>query len=88
MASDAATMLAAEGTVIDGGKLSPWLAVHVAMTKAMLGLSHRLRLSPQSRSPTNPKRLQAVSVYDRMRLESGNKTLPSVRTDWDGWKEK
>ena len=89
MASDAATMLASEGTVIDG-KPSPWLAVHAAMTKAMLGLSHRLRLSPQGRSPTNPKRVPSVSVYDRMALERGDAPLPPPRPRprWEGWEEK
>jgi phage terminase small subunit len=65
----ASAHLEAEGHVIDG-KPSPWLAVLAQSLKAMSTLSHRLRLSPQGRSPTNPKRPQAgVSYYDRMRLE-------------------
>ena len=68
MAGDAATMLATEGTVIDG-KPSPWLAVHVQMTKAMQGLSHRLRLSPQGRNPTNPQRQKPLSYFERERVE-------------------
>jgi hypothetical protein len=86
MASDAATMLASEGTVIDG-KPSPWLAVHVQMTKAMQGLSHRLRLSPQGRSPTNPKRPQATSYYERMRLADGGVEVPRTGP-WDDWGDK
>jgi hypothetical protein len=71
MASEAAARLADEGPVGGDGKPSAWLAVHVSMTKAMQGLSHRLRLSPQGRSPSNPTRPAApVSYYDRMRMEA------------------
>jgi hypothetical protein len=42
-------------------------------TKAMVALSLRLRLSPQSRAPNNPTRPQAVqrptSYYDRAHLD-------------------
>jgi phage terminase small subunit len=64
----ASAHLEAEGHVIDG-KPSPWLAVLAQSLKAMSTLSHRLRLSPQGRSPTNPKRTPSVSYYDRARLE-------------------
>jgi hypothetical protein len=64
----ASAHLEAEGHVVDG-KPSPWLAVLAQALKGMSTLSHRLRLSPQGRSPTNPKRPQAVSYYDRVRLE-------------------
>ena len=64
----ASAHLEAEGHVIDG-KPSPWLAVLAQALKGMATLSHRLRLSPQGRSPTNPKRPPSVSYYDRMRLE-------------------
>jgi phage terminase small subunit len=89
MAGDAATMLTTEGTVIDG-KPSPWLSVHAGMVKAMLGLSHRLRLSPQGRSPTNPSRpVQAVSYYDRVRLEEHSaEPLPPLDRGWPGWENK
>ena len=44
-------------------------------TKAMVALSMRLRLSPQSRQPNNPSRPSrpepATSYYDRMALEEG-----------------
>jgi phage terminase small subunit len=85
MAADAATMLASEGTVIDN-KPSPWLAVHVAMTKALVALAHRLRLSPQGRSPTNPKRPQAASYYDRVQMEQHDDWNTATRADdHDRW---
>src|SRR6185369_2262636 len=67
----ASARLEAEGHVIDG-KPSPWLAVLAQSLKAMSTLSHRLRLSPQGRSPTNPKQTPSVSYYDRARLEGKN----------------
>jgi Phage terminase, small subunit len=61
--------LEAEGDVIDG-KPSAWLAVWAQAHKSMLAFSHRLRLSPQGRSPTNPARPERpLSAYDRMDLE-------------------
>ncbi len=66
----AATELA-RAPVIDGD-VSPWLRVHSAAIKNMLGLSMRLRLSPQARAPNNPTRkaaTSAVSYYERMNLE-------------------
>jgi phage terminase small subunit len=44
-------------------------------TKAMVSLSMRLRLSPQSRAPNNPSRPgskleRPLSVYERMSLEA------------------
>jgi len=89
MAADAATMLATEGTVING-KPSAWLTVHAQMTKAMLGLSHRLRLSPQGRSPTNPKRSAGVSYYDRVQLEQQSddwNTATRTADDRDRWNQ-
>ena len=56
----ASAHLEAEGHVIDG-KPSPWLAVLAQSLKAMSTLSHRLRLSPQGRTPTNPKRPPVAS---------------------------
>jgi hypothetical protein len=46
-------------------------------TKAMVALSMRLRLSPQSRAPNNPSRPggkpeRELSVYERMALEAGD----------------
>jgi hypothetical protein len=47
--------------------------------KALLGLSQRLRLSPQSRAPNNPTRPgskseRRLSVYERMALEGEDGT--------------
>jgi hypothetical protein len=84
MAGDAATELSANGPVTADGKPSPWVSVHAQMVKAMIGLAHRLKLSPQSRSPTNPLRQRPLSYYDRMALERSAAPLPSV----DDWKEK
>ena len=67
MERTASAHLEAEGHVIDG-RPSPWLAVLAQALKGMATLSHRLRLSPQGRSPTNPKRPPSVSYYDRARL--------------------
>jgi hypothetical protein len=86
----AATMhLEREGHILDG-RPSAWLSVLAQALKGMATLSHRLRLSPQGRSPTNPKRPASVSYYDRMRLENGDgdTALPPARTDWDGWPQK
>jgi hypothetical protein len=89
MAGDAATMLATDGPVTADGKPSPWLTVHAQMTKAMLGLSHRLRLSPQGRSPTNPSRpSQPVSYYDRRKLEGYSADPLPLNRDWPGWENK
>jgi phage terminase small subunit len=77
----ASAHLEAEGHVIDG-KPSPWLAVLGQSQKALVALSHRLRLSPQGRSPTNPKRPQSVSYYERMAMEraaEGVEVLPRPR---------
>jgi hypothetical protein len=55
------------------GKANPWVGIHGQMTKAMQGLSMRLRLSPQARAPNNPTRPERpLSVYDRMDLERQN----------------
>jgi hypothetical protein len=90
MAGDAATMLANDGPVTADGKPSPWLAVHAGMVKSMVALAHRLKLSPQSRSPTNPSRpSQPVSDYDRVRLEGHSVApLPPLNRDWPGWENK
>jgi Phage terminase, small subunit len=66
----ASAHLEREGDVVDG-RPSPWLAVLAQAIKAMTTFSHRLRLSPQGRSPTNPKRRRPMSVsyYDRARWE-------------------
>ena len=40
------------------GKVSPWFAIHQQCTKAMLGLTLRLRLAPQSRVAKASRRRQ------------------------------
>lgn len=83
MAGDAATMLSNDGPVTADGKPSAWLSVHAQMVKAMVALAHRLRLSPQSRSPTNPSRpSQPVSYYDRARLEGHSVAPLPARSGW------
>jgi hypothetical protein len=67
MAERAAVEMA-EAPVVDG-KTSPWVSIHGQMTKAMTGLSMRLRLSPQARQPNRPTRRVEVSYYDKLRLE-------------------
>jgi phage terminase small subunit len=65
----ASAHLEAEGEVVDG-RVNPWLAVVTASTKSVLAYAHRLRLSPQGRSPTNPKRPEsALSHYELMALQ-------------------
>jgi hypothetical protein len=65
MAERAAAAMAK--TPIVDGKASPWIAIHGQMTKAMTGLSMRLRLSPQARQPNRPTRPVQISYYDRTR---------------------
>jgi hypothetical protein len=71
-AREANDHLHSEGRVVDG-KPSAWLAVLAQAQKAMLAFAHRLRLSPQGRSPTvsgKPGKAQpALNYYDQMRLE-------------------
>jgi hypothetical protein len=66
--AEAAAAAMAKDPVVDG-KPSPWIGIHGQMSKAMLGLSMRLRLSPQARQPNRPTRPVKTSYYDRMRLE-------------------
>lgn len=63
----AAEHLRTEGAVI-GGRPSPWIVVQEKAVRSMLGLSMRLRLSPQARAPNNPSRQRATSAYERLRL--------------------
>ena len=53
---------------VTGCKPSPWLGVLQQAMKAIGTLSMRLRLSPQGRSPTNPKRSPPMSYYERMAI--------------------
>ena len=48
-----------------------WLAAWREGTRVMKDLALRLRLSPQSRMPNNPKR-ENVSYYERMALEESD----------------
>jgi hypothetical protein len=54
---------------IADNKPSAWVSIHGQMSKAMLGLSMRLRLSPQARQPNRPTRPVETSYYDKLRLE-------------------
>lgn len=56
--------------IVDG-RPSPWLAIFEKTNRAMLGLSMRLRLSPQARQANNPTRpTPPVSAYEKMRLSN------------------
>jgi hypothetical protein len=46
-----------------------WLTVWEKSARMMKDLALRLRLSPQSRQPNNPKRPERVSYYEQMELE-------------------
>jgi phage terminase small subunit len=65
---EASARLQAEGYVVDG-RPSAWLAMLTQASKTLLALSHRLRLSPQGRSPNVSAKPPVVSVYERMMLE-------------------
>jgi phage terminase small subunit len=71
-AREANEHLRSEGRVVDG-KPSAWLAVLAMAQKGMLAFAHRLRLSPQGRSPSvsgkPTKPPAAMSYYDRMLAE-------------------
>jgi hypothetical protein len=49
-----------------------WLTVWEKATRMMKDLALRLRLSPQSRQPNNPKRPERLSYYEQMRLEESS----------------
>jgi phage terminase small subunit len=68
LAEQAAAAMAGE-PVTANGKPSAWVSVHAQMTKALCGLSMRLRLSPQARQPNRPTRPVQTSYYDRLKLE-------------------
>jgi phage terminase small subunit len=53
-------------TIIDG-KPSPWVTVQSKAIRAMVALAMRLRLSPQSRAPTTPRKVgEPLSAYEMM----------------------
>jgi len=65
-----------KAAIIDG-KVSPWVGIQEKATKAVIMLSMRLRLSPQSRAPNNPSRpAPPVSAYDVMRLAADESEGP------------
>ena len=76
-AREAHDHLRTEGRVVNG-RQSPWLAVLAQAQKTMLGFAHRLRLSPQGRSPSNPSRPsrpeRPLSVYETMALEADDES--------------
>jgi phage terminase small subunit len=68
---EAIIRLREDGRVIDG-RVNPWLSVLAQAHKSMLAFSHRLRLSPQGRSPTNPSRPERpLSYYERQAIGEG-----------------
>ena len=72
----ASMQLEREGHITARGQPSPWLAVLAQAHKSISTFSHRLRLSPQGRSPTNQKRSAPTSYYDRLRLEQTDDWKP------------
>ena len=56
----------AEGMVDAEGKITSWFSAQERLAKTMSVLAHRLRLSPQGRSPTNPSRASRLSVYEEI----------------------
>jgi len=68
-----------DGPAVIDGKPSPWISIHATATKTMLGLSLRLRLSPQARIPNQPRRSGAVSYYERAALEGHAIEAPPPR---------
>lgn len=67
LAEQAARELRQAGAVVDG-KTSPWITVQEKAVRAMVALSMRLRLSPQSR--IDPKTL-------------GRQQIPTGRRPWE-----
>ena len=60
----------AAGAVV-GSAVSPWLAVHGQMVRALAQLSVRLRIGPKSRAPSNTRRSagsgkRTPSAYDAL----------------------
>ena len=68
--SERATAELRSAPLVDG-RPSPWLTVFEKASRAMLGLSMRLRVSPQSQMANNPTRpTPPVSAYEKMRLSN------------------
>jgi phage terminase small subunit len=62
--------LRAEGLVV-GSRPSPWVYIMEKASRALLVLSVRLRLSPQSRARTQVKPQGPTSYYDKLKLLGG-----------------
>jgi phage terminase small subunit len=59
------------GTIVtDDGKLSPWVLAQERGIKALMGLSMKLRLSPQDRTAKPGPKVVQPSVYSLMRAEA------------------
>jgi hypothetical protein len=72
LADEADVHMRSEGPVV-AGRVSPWLTVSEKANRILLGLSLRLRISPQARQPNNPGKARGgpePSYYDTMQLES------------------
>jgi phage terminase small subunit len=68
LCDQAAAAIRAEGAVSDG-KASPWLAIQRDAIRGLLGLSMRLRVSPQARQGhRKAERPPPISAYEKMRL--------------------
>jgi phage terminase small subunit len=69
LVEQASEQMAAGGAVTKDNKPSPWVSIFMAATKAANNLALRLRISPQARSPRQPKTLAAPrSYYDELEL--------------------
>jgi phage terminase small subunit len=54
--------------ILPDGRPNPWGVIHAAALKSMLGLSLRLRLSPQGRGKPSTKAEPRLSYYERMAI--------------------
>ena len=67
LAEEAAARLVSEGPV-SFGKINAWAVIQEKAIRSLLGLSMRLRLSPQSRRLNTTPHPVPQSYYDRMEL--------------------
>jgi len=78
LADEADVHMRTEGPVVDN-RVSPWLTVSEKADRILLGLSLRLRISPQARQPNNSGKARGSpepSYYDTMQLESDENGSP------------
>jgi phage terminase small subunit len=67
---DRAAVELRQAAIVDG-KVSPWISIQEKATKAVIMLSMRLRLSPQSRAANNPTRpVPRLSAYEMEALRN------------------